>query len=127
MKLIYCIFLICIFMQLSKAIKMNQLELENEGYDEAMVGAVVDKCWETADRHGYGAITKKQAKTLVQTVLAAVNLSHLWNDLVFNLTFKMVDKDHDGALDREELSNLLNKIMNPTKKAAKIIRRRLRD
>ena len=64
---------------------------------------------------------------MVQTVLAAVNLSQLYNELVFNLSFKMVDKDHDGALDREELTNLLNKIMNPTKKAFKMISRRLKE
>ena len=41
-----------------------------------------------------------------------------YNEIVFNLVFDIVDRDHDGALDREEMFFLVIKFIEMLDKAA---------
>ena len=56
-------------------------------------------------------------------VLAALELSHLFQESAFDKTFKSIDKGDDGALNKDETKELLEKIIHPEKKVVKIIRR----
>ena len=38
------------------------------------------------------------------------------------MTFNLVDSDKDGALSHEEAKNMIDKIVNPVKKAAKKVK-----
>ena len=42
----------------------------------------------------------------------------LYNELVFNVTFNLVDKDKDGALDHDEAKALMDQFIVAAKKAA---------
>ena len=62
---------------------------------------------------------------MTQMVLAALDMSHLFCESAFDKVFKSIDKGDDGALNKDETKELLEKIIHPEpkKKVVKIIRR----
>ena len=60
-------------------------------------------------------ITKVGARTALKLCITAISAATQvpipYSELAFSLCFDMVDRDHDGALDREEMFGLVIKFI----------------
>ena len=84
--------------------------------DKPKIKATVNLVWPLFDKKKIGALTKKQTKEIAKKLLGLLHLSLVWNDKLFDKIFDEVDSDHDGALEKHELVNLIYKIMHKGKK-----------
>ena len=48
--------------------------------------------------------------------MSILKISIAWNDKLFDKIFDEVDEDHDGALEKSELVNLIDEILHKGKK-----------
>jgi len=67
----------------------------------------VNLLWGALDTYGVGAITRRQCKESIKKVYSFVGLGSLFNELLFNKLFDLVDLDEDGSLDKKELVDLV--------------------
>ena len=59
MKFISLFLFIASILNLTKGVKLSKFEPDLDPFDNPNLDALVDSCWADADKHGFGAITKK--------------------------------------------------------------------
>ena len=83
--------------------------------DKKKIRDAVNLVWPLFDKKKIGALTKKQTKETAKKIASILRLSLAWNDKLFDKIFDEVDEDHDGALEKKELVNLIDKLVHKGK------------
>ena len=76
------------------------------------IEGIVNILWPMFDTKGIGAVTKKQAQEFTQKALETLKLSSVWDESEFDKYFAEADSDNDGALEKHELVDLIEKYAN---------------
>lgn len=84
--------------------------------NEAVMGDVVKDMWSQYDVDGNGILDKEEAKKFLQTSLLAMSgtvggKAGQVSDEAFMHVFRLIDTDHSGGIDRNEMQTLMSKLL----------------
>ena len=72
----------------------------------------IDRVWKKLDKKGNSKLSKAKAKKATKKTLAILRKSDAYNEQAFNAFFAIADKSKDQNLDKDELKDLVGKLLD---------------
>ena len=106
------IFLLLFTLPSTNSLHLSWTEQQEPYIRKSVISKVVSRLWLIIDSKCIGAITRRQARDSVSKVLEVFNKQDELNDRDFYNYFKKIDKECEGAINKEEFVELIDKFVN---------------